>query len=136
MPKRRPMAFLRRLGARIRARRLYVNRTRALIAQGAEISVTQLVLYETGQGHPPAATLHRIATVLGTSSSALLGEDDFSEQTRQQFDVLVKIYADPMIGAVTRYMQDMTVDERKSVQLVAAALAGRPRPVQKVEVMT
>lgn len=136
MPKRRPMAFLRKLGTRIRARRLHLNRTREVVATGAEISVTQLSLYEGGQGHPPAATLHRIATMLGTSSSALLGEDDFSEETRQQFDILVRIYADPMIGAVTRYMQDMTVEERKSVQLVAAALAGRPRPVQKVEVMT
>lgn len=129
------MAFLRKLGTRMRARRLHLNRTREVVATGAEISVTQLSLYEQGQGHPPAATLHRIAQMLGTSSSALLGEDDFSEDTRQQFDILVRIYADPMIGAVTRYMQDMTVEERKSVQLVAAALAGRLRPVEKVEVM-
>lgn len=133
MPKRRPMAFLRKLGTRIRARRLHIGRTRVLVAQSAEISVTQLVLYENGQGHPPAATLHRIAIVLGTSSSALLGED-IGDETREQFDVLVRIYADPMIGAVTRYMQDMSVEQRKSVQLVAAALASRP-PVQKVEVM-
>lgn len=130
------MQFLRKLGNRIRARRLHLNRTRNLVANGAEISVTQLALYESGQGHPPAATLHRIAVILGTSSSALLGEDDFSEETKHQFDILVRIYADPMIGAVTRYMQDMTVDERKSVQTVAAAFAARKRPVEKVEVMT
>lgn len=128
------MQFLRKLGTRIRARRLHIGRTRVLVAQGAEISVTQLVLYENGQGHPPAATLHRIAIVLGTSSSALLGED-IGDETREQFDVLVRIYADPFIGAVTRYMQDMSVEQRKSVQLVAAALASRP-PVQKVAVMT
>ena len=134
MPKRRPMEFLRRLGRRIRARRLHLNRACELVANSAEISRTQLSMYESGQGHPPAATLHRIARALGTSSSALLGED-IGDETREQFDVLVRIYADPMIGAVTRYMQDMTVDERKSVQLVAAAFAGRPKPPEKVEVM-
>jgi transcriptional regulator with XRE-family HTH domain len=134
MPRRRPMQFLRKLGTRIRARRLHVGRTRNVVANQAEISVTQLVLYENGQGHPPAATLHRIALSLGTSSSSLMGED-IGDATREQFDILVKIYADPMIGAVTRYMQDMTVDERKSVQTIAAAFAKRARPPDKVEVM-
>jgi transcriptional regulator with XRE-family HTH domain len=106
------------------------------VAGQAEISVTQLSLYESGEGHPPAATLHRIAVALGTSSSALLGEDNLSDETRQQFDILVRIYADPMIGAVTRYMQDMTVEERKSVQTIAAAFAKRVRVPEKVEVMT
>ncbi len=129
------MAFLRKLGTRIRARRLHVGRTRALVANQSEISVTQLVLYETGQGHPPAATLHRIAVSLGTSSSALMGED-VGEQTREQFDILVKIYADPMIGAVTRYMQDMSVEQRKSVQTIARAFAAKPEPVQRIEAMT
>jgi transcriptional regulator with XRE-family HTH domain len=136
MPKRRPMAFLRKLGTRMRARRLHVGRTRAIVAGQAEISVTQLSLYESGEGHPPAATLHRIAVALGTSSSALLGEDNLSDETRQQFDILVRIYADPMIGAVTRYMQDMTVEERKSVQTIAAAFAKRVRAPEMVEVMT
>ena len=129
------MAFLRRLGTRIRARRLHVGRTRAIVAGQSEISVTQLSLYEAGEGHPPAATLHRIAVALGTSSSALLGEDNLTDGTREQFDILVKIYADPMIGAVTRYMQDMTVEERKSVQTIAAAFAKRARGPEKVEVM-
>jgi transcriptional regulator with XRE-family HTH domain len=134
MPKRRPMDFLRRLGARMRARRLYLNRTRNIVAHGSEISVAQLAMYECGQGHPPAATLHRIARTLGTSSSALLGEN--ISDNDEQFDILVRLYADPMIGAVTRYMQDMTVTERKSLQLIAAAFASRQRPAEKVEVMT
>lgn len=130
------MEFLRRLGRRIRARRLHLNRPRPVVASACEISVTQLALYESGQGHPPAATLHRIALSLGTSSSALMGEDDFSEETRHQFDIMVRIYADPMIGAVTRYMQDMTVEERKSVQVVAAAFAGRAKPPETIKEMT
>src|SRR6202041_3123623 len=135
MPKRRPMEFLRRLGRRVRSRRLHLGRTRAFVANAAEIPVPQLVLYENGQGHPPAATLHRIAVTLGTSCSALLGED-IGDETREQLDTLERLYADPFIGSVTRYMQDMTVDERKSVQTVAAAFAARKRPAEKVGVMT
>ncbi len=133
MPKRRPMDFLRRLGRRMRARRLFLSRTRNIVANAAEISVTQLAAYEAGQGHPPAATLYRIAQSLGTSTCALLGEE--VSNNSEQFDVLVKLYSDPMIGAVTRYMQDMTVDERKSVQVIAGAIAGQKRPVKTVEVM-
>lgn len=135
MPRRRPMSFLRKLGTRIRARRLHVGRTREIVAGQAEISVTQLCLYEKGQGHPPAATLHRIAASLGTSSSALMGET-IGEQDKQQFDLLTKLYADPYIGAVTRYMQDMTVEERQSVRTVASAFVRHAKPLEKVEVMT
>jgi hypothetical protein len=49
MPKHRPMEALRRLGARMRSRRLHLGRTREMVAKSAEISVTQLVLYESGQ---------------------------------------------------------------------------------------
>src|SRR5258708_11895584 len=126
MPTRRPMEFLRRLGRRIRARRLHLNRTRAIVAQGAEISVTQLVLYESGQGHPPAATLHRIAHVLGTSSSALLGET--MNDNAEQVDEMMKIYAHPQIGVVLRYMQDMSKEDRKTLQLIAVVF-GSAHPV-------
>jgi transcriptional regulator with XRE-family HTH domain len=134
MPKRRPRDFLNRLGRRIRARRLHLGRTGLLVAKGAEISTSQYWLYENGQGHPPAATLHRIAHVLGTTTSALLGET-MAESSNEQFDVLIRLYADPFIGQVTRYMQDMTVDERQTVQTIAGAILSRKRPVETVKVM-
>ena len=128
------MDFLKRLGRRIRARRLHLGRTVIMVARGSEISKTQLAAYESGQGHPPVATLHRIAHVLGSTCSELLGErapDGFNEQ----FDVLTRLYTDPFIGSVTRYMQDMTVEERKSVQTICAAFAARKRPPETVKVM-
>jgi len=136
MPKRRPMEFLRRLGRRMRARRLHLHRTRGMVASGAEISVTQLAQYESGAGHPPAATLHRIARTLGMSSSALLGET--LGDNAEQLDALVKFHADPVIGAVLEHMRDMTAEQRQSLQLIAAAFARKARTqvVERVEVMT
>ena len=55
MPRARPMKALRSLGARMRSRRLHLGRSREIVAQGAEISVTQLVLYESGK---VTASLH------------------------------------------------------------------------------
>lgn len=129
------MEFLRRLGARMRARRLKLGRTRLIVARGAEISVTQLVAYESGQGHPPAATLHRLALVLGTSSSTLLGETDMRDDSAEHYDSLVKLYADPAVGAVVRHMQDMAPEDKKALQSIAAAIKNRARTVETVEVM-
>ena len=122
------MKFLRQVGQRIRALRLHLNKPREIVAQGAEISVTQLSLYESGQGHPPAATLHRIAMTLGTSTSALLGET-MAEKV-EQVEEMMQIFAHPQIGAVLRYMQDMTPDDRKSLQIVASAFAGRHKQAE------
>jgi len=130
------MDFLRRLGARMRVRRLHLGRTRFVVANGAEISVQQLMKYETGEGHPPAATLHRIARTLGMSTSALLGETERDDA--DQLDVMIQFHADPCIGAVLRHMQDMTPAARKSVQLIAAAFvrAEHQARVERAEVMT
>ena len=135
MPKRRPLPFLKRLGARMRARRLEVNRSTETVARMVEISTQQLWNYESGTGHPPAATLHRIAMALGTSSSDLLGET-IPDTMAGQFDALARLYNDPMIGAVTREMQEMTVVQRRMVQaLTATVRAAMPKPAQTAEVM-
>jgi transcriptional regulator with XRE-family HTH domain len=129
------MEFLRRLGQRIRSRRKYLGRTRVLVAQGAEISTTQLAMYESGQGHPPAATLHRIAAVLGISSSALMGEtqaDDGIEMTNE----FMALYTHPQVGSVIRYMQDMTPDKRKTLVGIAAGFVSSDKKIpETVEVM-
>ena len=136
MPKRRPMEFLRRLGRRMRARRMHLKRTRYMVASSAEISVQQLMKYETGEGHPPAATLYRIAHALGMSTSALLGET--LGDNAEQLDSMVKLHADPCVGAVLRHMQELTPAARKSLQLIATAFAHAERQamVERVEVMT
>jgi transcriptional regulator with XRE-family HTH domain len=134
MPRRRPMDFLKRLGRRLRARRLVLNRTRGLVARGAEISTAQLSMYESGLGHPPAATLHRLAVVLGTTSSALLGET-MADLANETFDTMARLYNDPFIGSVTRTMQEMTVAERKSLAVIATAMKNMPKPAERVEPM-
>lgn len=135
MPRRRPMDLLRRLGRRIRARRLKLARTKVRIAKHAEISVQQLDVYERGFGHPPAVTLHRIAMALSTTTSHLLGEDTDAFHV-EQFDEIAKLYTDPAIGQVTRYMQDMDKADQQSLKVIAAAFAERKKaPVERAEVM-
>lgn len=91
-------------------------------------------MYESGLGHPPAATLHRIARALGTTSSQLLGETmaDISNET---FDELVALYNDPFIGPVTRHMQDMTAGERREILFICGAFASRKKAPETAGVM-
>jgi len=126
------MEALRRLGARMRSRRLHLGRSRKIVAKSAEISVTQLSLYESGQNHPPAFTLHRLAMTLGTTTSALLAET--MNENAEQVDEMMQIYAHPQIGAVLRYMQDMTGEQRKTLLIIAASFANRSKPAETVDV--
>lgn len=134
MPRYRPAPLLKRLGSRIRARRHYVGRTQKYVAESCGISEQMLLRYETGTGHPPAGTLQRLALALGTTSSSLLGET-LTDTANEELAHFTALYAHPTIGAVVRYMQDMTAPNRASLQTIAAALAGRPKPVDKVEIM-
>jgi transcriptional regulator with XRE-family HTH domain len=132
--RRRPIEFLRQMGRRIRTRRLHLGRTIVATAKAAEISTGQFKLYESGQGHPPVATLHRIAIALGTTSSKLLGEKEHDfPVTDQVIDDMMKLYGHPTIGAVTRYMQDMAKQDRLTLQVIARALANRRKPVETAE---
>jgi transcriptional regulator with XRE-family HTH domain len=134
MPKRRPQQFLKRLGLRLRARRIEVDRPAAVVARLVEISVAQLNKYENGVGHAPAATLHRLAITLGTSSSALLGET-MPEAANKSLDAMLKLYADVEIGTVMRHMEDMDRADRMLVKRFAARIARQPKPPETVEVM-
>jgi len=137
MPKRRPMELLRKLGRRMKARRIHIGRTQPQVAAAAEISKVQYGLYERGEGHPPAATLHRIALALNTTTSALLGErEDGFDGRGEQFDLLSKLYTHPTIGTVTRAMQDMSKEDRARLQLIAVAFAERHRNPSRAKVMT
>jgi transcriptional regulator with XRE-family HTH domain len=131
MPKRRPMESLRRLGRRIRSRRVHLGLARDVVARGADISVSQLVVYESGQGHPPAFTLHRIAVVLGTSTSALLGETAVDDAAR--IDEMMQIYAHPIVGAVVRDLCGMSKQDRQSLKIIAGAFAARHRNGSSVD---
>jgi transcriptional regulator with XRE-family HTH domain len=123
MPKQRPRDFLRKLGARIRARRLHSGKPRHAVAAELKISPAMLQRYESGDGHPPAYVLHRIALALGTSTSALLAEDNRGNQ--EQIDAMMALYADPAVGSVIRYMQGMDKASRGNLQAIAATFAAR-----------
>jgi hypothetical protein len=52
----------------------------------------------------------------------------------EQVDEMMQVFAHPQIGAVLRYMQDMTVEQRRSLQVIASAFANRAKPAETVEV--
>ena len=136
MPRKRPMAILRRLGIRIRTRRKAIGRTMEEVAKTAGISSQQLNMYETGQGHPPVGTWMRIADALGTTAGTLLGEREKGDT--YEVDLLMKLYNDRYIGGVTRYMQDMSLADRKLVHVLSSAMANRPKdqqPPERADVM-
>ena len=133
MPRKRPMAILRRLGIRIRTRRKAIGRTMEEVAKTAGISSQQLNMYETGQGHPPVGTWMRIADALGTTAGTLLGEREKGDT--YEVDLLMKLYNDRYIGGVTRYMQDMSLADRKLVHVLIAAMANRPKAPERAEIM-
>lgn len=133
MPRRRASQLVERLGARIRARRVFVCRELSYVAAAVEISKQQLSMYERGMGHVPVGTLHRIAGCLGTTISDLVGEKE-NYEIREQFDAMIRIYNDPFIGDVIRTMQDMKVDARRAARRAVLALANSPSP-QTVPVM-
>jgi transcriptional regulator with XRE-family HTH domain len=120
----RPLEFLKKTGNRIRSRRLHCGMPQREAAKQAGISISTYVNYENGHGHPPAATLHRIAKALGTNSSKLMGEHE-REDVHQVFDDISELYSHPTIGAVTRYMQCMSSQDLLTLQVIAAALAHR-----------
>jgi hypothetical protein len=68
---------------------------------------------------------------LGTSTSALLGET--MAENAERVDEMMQIYAHPVVGAVVRYMCDMTKDERQSLRVVASAFAGRHKDTTSSE---
>lgn len=53
-------------------------------------------------------------------------------ENAEQVDEMMKIFAHPQIGMVLRYMQDMSKDERKSLQVIASAFANRAKPAVDV----
>jgi transcriptional regulator with XRE-family HTH domain len=127
------LKFQKTLGDRIRARRQFVNRTGEYVAREVGVTKATLSLYELGKSPPTVMGLFRIAKCLGTSVSELLGEK-ISQERLDQHDVLTRLYADPFIGAVTRHMQDMTVEQRRAVLVITAALRTKAKP-ETVEVM-
>jgi transcriptional regulator with XRE-family HTH domain len=137
MPKIRPREQLRRLGDRIRSRRLHLNMTRTDVARHVDVSPQMLERYESGEAHPPAMTLARIATALGTSCSVLLGERDPGDGRTDEIAAMTAAFADVWIGSVVRHMLRLPDDKRQVVNTMASALVRQlPEKIDKVEVMT
>ena len=52
------------------------------------------------------------------------------EELDEAVEEMMQIFAHPQIGAVLRYMQEMAPEDRKSLQIVASAFAGRHKQAE------
>jgi transcriptional regulator with XRE-family HTH domain len=123
MPKQRPMRALKGIGQQIRARRVYLGRTRKNVARVAGISATMLGRYEAGQSHAPVHTLLRISAALDVSTSELLGET--TTENAKQVEQMMQIWAHPVVGDVVRSMCEMRNSDRMTLKIIATAFAAR-----------
>jgi transcriptional regulator with XRE-family HTH domain len=63
------------VGARIRARRVFLGLSQTKLANALGLTFQQVQKYERGDNRVSASTLVRVAQALDTSVSALVGED-------------------------------------------------------------
>nr|WP_315054367.1 helix-turn-helix transcriptional regulator [uncultured Brevundimonas sp.] len=96
------------LGTRVKARRLAVRVTQAELAQQIGVTFQQVQKYERGQNRISASMLARIAAVLDTTASELMGET---------FEA-----GDPDARAVLVAWAKLTPDQRQAMLTLARTI--------------
>jgi transcriptional regulator with XRE-family HTH domain len=119
MPKVRQPEALTRLGQRLRARRLFLQLPLRYAAEQMKLSESVLLEYERGRGHPPALTLSRMAKVLGTDTSDLLGER--RKKNREDIERAIALFAEPQIFEVANLMSRLAPNARAPIVLTTRA---------------
>jgi transcriptional regulator with XRE-family HTH domain len=69
------------VGARIRARRVFLGLSQTKLADALGLTFQQVQKYERGDNRVAASTLVRVAAALGVSVAALVGEDGARTET-------------------------------------------------------
>ena len=105
----------RKIGARIRARRLEIGMSQETLASKLGITFQQVQKYEKGVNRVAAPTLLDLAEALSVSVIALLpqarGEDGYSARE------------DPEIAAFLPLISDLNADGKRVLASIARALA-------------
>jgi hypothetical protein len=65
------------------------------------------------------------------AGSARLGET--MAENAEQVEEMMQIYGHPIVGAVIRYMCDMSKQDLQSLKIIAAAFAGRHKNFSNVD---
>jgi len=112
--------MLTRLGRRLRARRLHLQLPLIYTAQQMQMTRSMLHAYESGRSEPPVLTLWRMAGVLGTDCSDLLGERARNAVTEQ----LECFAADRMIFSVANAMRHLPARHKAVLLATSSLLAG------------
>jgi transcriptional regulator with XRE-family HTH domain len=109
----------RKIGARIRARRLEIGMSQEALASKLGITFQQVQKYEKGVNRVAAPTLLDLAEALKVSVIALL------PQTRGEEEG--SVLDDPEIAAFLPLLSDLNADGRRALANIARTLAKDPK---------
>jgi transcriptional regulator with XRE-family HTH domain len=112
------------VGARIRVRRKGLKLSQTALAEALGLTFQQVQKYERGANRVSASMLVKAAAKLGTTVSALIGENDGD---RQSHDVYRKLATPGALELVESYAQLADPDARRAVVALVRTL-GPPAP--------
>ena len=109
------------VGARIRIRRRWLNKSQSALAEGLDLTFQQVQKYERGTNRVSASMLVRIAALLDCSGAYLLGEDGATPGPGSR---LMTQFTLPGADELLAAYESVTPDARRSILSVAQAIAG------------
>jgi transcriptional regulator with XRE-family HTH domain len=109
------------VGARIRARRKFLNRSQSQLAHALDLTFQQVQKYERGANRVSASTLVRIARELDMTVSDLVGEQEAAIPHRTE--VFQSLGLTGALELVDAYAKIHDTDVRKAIVQLTKALA-------------
>lgn len=121
-------AFDAEVGARIRSRRKLLGISQSSLGERLGITFQQIQKYEKGTNRVGASRLQGIATLLGTTPAALLGEqEDRNAQKSPELEAIEKMIGTSEGAALNRaFAKIMDAGVRKSIIDLVKTLASDP----------
>jgi transcriptional regulator with XRE-family HTH domain len=110
----------KKIGARIRARRLAIAMSQEALAHKLGVSFQQVQKYEKGVNRVAASTLLDLAEALDVSIAALLPSGRAGEAEPSMIE-------DADVALLVRLLKDLDAERRRALIKVARALAREPK---------
>jgi transcriptional regulator with XRE-family HTH domain len=108
------------VGARVRARRVFLGLSQTKLADALGLTFQQVQKYERGDNRVSASTLVRVARALDTSVAALVGEGDAAPSDAPMFRHLATPGA---FGLLEAFVKIPDPEVRRAVIRLARSLA-------------
>ena len=130
----------RRVGARIRARRLMLSMSQDSLAQALGLTFQQVQKYEKGKNRVGVSRLQQIATVLGVTPDFFFDEQETpgkaGASTLVDTDLAVSFMATREGARLVRVFANLTPEMRRRLVELAEAISASTTPVDANPVAT